>query len=102
MSDDEGVMSRSQVKVLEDEIERLKVNYWIRMSSLRLTLFLKKTVKDLQRRYAMEQRTMLQAVQTIGDQRFAEHLSSQGQQRKYGPTSWLARQRKNSSLITSL
>jgi hypothetical protein len=50
----------------------------------------------------MEQRTMLQAVQAIGDQRFAENLSSQGQAQKYGPTSWLARQRKNSSLISSL
>ena len=49
----------------------------------------------------MEQKTMLLAVQTIGSQRFAEHLSFQGQQARFGPTSWLARQRKALTLNSS-
>ena len=49
----------------------------------------------MQARYDREQRYMLSVVSRFGEQRVKEHLALQGQQQKFGPTSWLAQQRKN-------
>ena len=49
----------------------------------------------MQVRYEREQQLMLKMVHGLGEQRALDHLSKQSQQGKPGPTSWLARQRRN-------
>ncbi|KAH8108457.1 HOOK-domain-containing protein [Phellopilus nigrolimitatus] len=76
--DDIESVSKSQLKILEDEIERYK-----------------KTIEDTQARYDREQRLMLDLMQRLGEQRAVEHLATQSQQQKFGPSSWLGQQRRN-------
>ncbi|KAI5124070.1 hypothetical protein M0805_003897 [Coniferiporia weirii] len=79
--DIEGI-PKAQLKILEDDLERYKPQ---------------KTIEDMQVRYDREQRLMLGLVQRLGEQRAMEHLAMQGQQQKFGPTSWLGQQRRNLS-----
>ncbi|KAL5511421.1 hypothetical protein ACEPAH_4637 [Sanghuangporus vaninii] len=86
MSDDLEAVSKAQVKIFEDEIDRYK-----------------KIIQDMQARYDREQRYMLSVVQRFGEQRAMEHLAGQGggQQQKFAPTSWLAQQRAAPTVIVA-
>ncbi|EJD02105.1 HOOK-domain-containing protein [Fomitiporia mediterranea MF3/22] len=78
MSDDLEAVSKSQIKIYEDEIERYK-----------------KTIRNMQLRYDREQKYMLSLVHSFGEQRAREHIASQSQQGKSASDSWLAKQRKH-------
>lgn len=52
-------------------------------------------------RYDREQRLMLGYVHNLGEQRARDLLVSQSTQQKFGPTSWLAQQRRDVGIAST-
>lgn len=92
-------MPRVQLKAIEEENERLKVRK-LGVNSVIYSRSFQKAIQEMQVRYDREQRLMLSYVHNIGEQRAREHLASQNIQQKFGPTSWLAQQRRDVSIFS--
>lgn len=88
---------KSQIKILEEDVERQKVRY-LTMCDLVVHLNIsKRLLRESMLRSRKEQELMLSSLHSLMMERTRDHLVKQPQQQR-GPNSWLGQQRKNVSV----